>query len=84
MGCEIMLIKVVILKKLYKFYFDHFLIGIIVFLINMKNAIKLVENSNFYRIIEMYTENRARSASIVMRMCSLTTIQFLKNLLELV
>ena len=32
--------KIICLKKIYKFYFDHFLIGIIVFLINMKNAIK--------------------------------------------
>ena len=32
--------KIIRLKKIYKFYFDHFLIGVIVFLINMKNAIK--------------------------------------------
>ena len=32
--------KIVRFKKVYKSYFDHFLIGIIVFLINMKNAIK--------------------------------------------
>ena len=32
--------KIIRFKKIYKFYFDHFLIGIIVFLINMKNAIK--------------------------------------------
>ena len=30
----------VVFKKIYKSYFDHFLIGRIVFLINMKNAIK--------------------------------------------
>ena len=39
MGCEKMLqIKVVVFKKLYKFYIKHFLIGIIVFLINIKSA----------------------------------------------
>ena len=32
--------KIVRFKNMYKSYFDHFLIGIIVFLINMKNAIK--------------------------------------------
>ena len=32
--------KIVRFKKIYKSYFDHFLIGIIVFLINMKNVIK--------------------------------------------
>ena len=32
--------KIIRLRKVYKFYFDHFLIGIIFFLINMKNAIK--------------------------------------------
>ena len=32
--------KIVRFKKIYKSYFDHFLIGIIVFLINMKNTIK--------------------------------------------
>ena len=32
--------KIVRFKKMYKSYFDHFLLGIIVFLINMKNAIK--------------------------------------------
>ena len=32
--------KIVRFKKMYKSYFDHFLIGIIVFLIKMKNAIK--------------------------------------------
>ena len=32
--------KLVHYKNMYKSYFDHFLIGIIVFLINMKNAIK--------------------------------------------
>ena len=41
MGCEKMLqIKVAVLKKLYKFHIEHFLIGIVVFLINIKNAIK--------------------------------------------
>ena len=41
MGFEKMLqIKVVVFKKLYKFYIEHFLIGIIVFLINIKNAIE--------------------------------------------
>ena len=40
-GCEKMLqIKVVVFKKLYKFYIKHFLIGIIVFRINIKNAIE--------------------------------------------
>ena len=33
--------KIVRFKKIYKIYFDHFLIGIIVFLMNMKNAIKV-------------------------------------------
>ena len=32
--------KIVHLKEIYNFDSDHFLIGIIVFLINMKNAIK--------------------------------------------
>ena len=32
--------KIIRFKKIYKFYFDHFLTGIIVFLINMKNGIK--------------------------------------------
>ena len=41
MGCEKMMqIKIVLLKKLYKFHIDYFLIGLIVFLINIKNAIK--------------------------------------------
>ena len=41
MECEKMLqIKVVVFKKLYKFYIKHFMIGIIVFLKNIKNAIK--------------------------------------------
>ena len=41
MGCEKMLqIKVVAFKKLYKFHVEHFLTGIIVFLTNVKNAIK--------------------------------------------
>ena len=39
--CEKMIqIKVVVFKKLYKFYTKPFLIGILVFLINIKNAIK--------------------------------------------
>ena len=33
-------IKVVVFKKLYKFYIEHLLIEIIVFLIEIKNAIK--------------------------------------------
>ena len=41
MGFEKMLqIKVVVFKNLYKLYIKHFLIGIIVFLINIKNAIE--------------------------------------------
>ena len=32
--------KIVRFKNMYKSYFDHFLIGIIVFIINMKNSIK--------------------------------------------
>ena len=41
MGCEKMLqIKVVVFKKFYKFDIKHFLIRLIVFLINIKNAIK--------------------------------------------
>ena len=41
MGCEQMLqMKVVVFKRLYKFYIKHFLIGIIVFFINIKNAIE--------------------------------------------
>ena len=41
MGCAKMLqMKVVIFKKLYKLYIRDFSIGIIVFLINIKNAIK--------------------------------------------
>ena len=41
MGCEKMLqTQVVVFKKLYKFYIKPFLIGIIVFLINMKNAVE--------------------------------------------
>ena len=32
--------EIVRFKKMYKSYFDNFLIGIIVFLINMKNSIK--------------------------------------------
>ena len=41
MGCEkILKIKVVFLKKLYKFHLEYFLIGIIFFLLNMKNAIE--------------------------------------------
>ena len=32
--------KIIRFKKIYKFCFDHFLIGIIVFLIKMKNVIK--------------------------------------------
>ena len=39
-GEKTLQIKVVILKKLYKFYIKQFLIGIIVVLINIKNAIK--------------------------------------------
>ena len=53
MACEKMLqIKVVVFKKLYKFYIKHFLIGIIFFLINIKNAdfffIKITSNLLFY------------------------------------
>ena len=33
-------IKAVVFKKLYKFYIKHFLIGIIVLLMNIENAIK--------------------------------------------
>ena len=41
MGCAKMLqIKVVVFKKLYIFYIKHLLIEIIVFLINIKNAIE--------------------------------------------
>ena len=40
MGCEKMLQIKVVFKKLYKFYIKHFLIGIIVFLIDIKNAIE--------------------------------------------
>ena len=40
MGCGKMLQIKLVLKKLYKFHIKHFLIGIIVFLINIKNAIK--------------------------------------------
>ena len=41
MGCEkVLQIKFIVFKDLYKFYIKHFLIGIIVFLINMKTAIK--------------------------------------------
>ena len=41
MVCEKMLqIKMVVFKKLYKFYIKHFLIRIIVFLINIKSAIE--------------------------------------------
>ena len=32
--------KIVHFKKIYKFYIKHFLIGIILFLINIKNVIK--------------------------------------------
>ena len=43
MGCEKMLqVQVVVLKKFYKFHIENFLIGIIVFLINIKNAIMYV------------------------------------------
>ena len=41
MGCDKMLqIKVVDLKKVQKFAIEYFLIGIIVFLINIENTIK--------------------------------------------
>ena len=41
MGCEkILQIKVVAFKKLYKFYIEHFLLGIIVFLMNIENVIE--------------------------------------------
>ena len=33
-------IKVVVLKKLHKFHIEHFLLGIIVLFLNIKNAIK--------------------------------------------
>ena len=80
MGCEKMLrIKVVVFKKLYKFYIKHFLIGIIVFLIKIKNATlnspEFQFLKNYMVHVEMYTENRARSASLVMRICSLRSIK---------
>ena len=61
MGCEKMLqIKVVVFKKLYKFYINHFLIGIIVFLIKIKNAIlnspEFQFLKNYMVHVEMYTK----------------------------
>ena len=38
MGCEKILQIKVVFKKLYKLYIEHFLIGIIDFLINIKNT----------------------------------------------
>ena len=40
MGCEKILQIKVVFKKLYKFYIEHLLLGIIVFLINIKNPIE--------------------------------------------
>ena len=42
-------IEVVVFKEMYKFYIKHFSIGIIVFLINIKNAIE-------YSRIEIFKE----------------------------
>ena len=43
MGCEKMLqIKVIVLKTFYKFHIEHFLVGIIAFLINIKNGILFI------------------------------------------
>ena len=55
MGCEIMLqIKVVVFKKLYKFYIVYLLIGIIVFLIN----IKMLLNSREFKFFKNYRNEK--------------------------
>ena len=56
-------IKVVIFKKLYKFYIKHFLIGTIVFLININNAIK---NSRIQNKKEFNHFFKNRSSDIVL------------------
>ena len=64
--------KIVRFKKMYKYYFDHFLIGIIVFLINMK----MLLSSRQFKFLKNYRNVYVKSsASIVMRMYSLRAIE---------
>ena len=42
-------LKVVVFKNLYKFYINNFLIGIIVFLISIKNAIEYSREFQFLK-----------------------------------
>ena len=55
-------------KKIYKFDFDHILVKRTVFVLIVKNVIKN-QKFNF----------RARSTSIVMRMCSLRSVELKVN-----
>ena len=64
--------KIVRFKKMYKSYFDHFLIGIIVFLINIKKLL----NSRQFKFLKNYRNvNVKSSASVVMRMSFLRSIE---------
>ena len=55
----ILQIKVVDFKKLYEFNIEHFLIGIIVFLINIKNAI----NSREFKFFKNYRNEYGKSSA---------------------
>ena len=41
----------------------------------LNKRIHFFNHVNYYKVTEMYTENRARSASVIMRMCSLRLIK---------
>ena len=58
--------KIIPFKKIYKFYLDHFLIGIIVFLINIKNAIIRSEQIflSLFLIIYYHSQNKKNEHDI--------------------
>ena len=51
--------KIVRFKKMYKSYFDHFFLGIIVFLTNMKNAL----NSRQFKFLKNYRNVNVKSSA---------------------
>ena len=60
MGCEEMLqIKVIVLKKLYKFHIEHFLIGIIVFL----QTSKMLLNTREFKFLKNYRNVYGKSSA---------------------
>ena len=48
--------KIIRFKKIYKFYFDHFLIKCTVFVLNVKNVIK-IQKLNFWTNSATYKKN---------------------------